>query len=114
MLPEKEEPPGAMEKMAEALYGEVVEVARAGAKDPREDGLGENVSGVPDGARVLFRCRPGEGRLFCASNRCGASAAPRRRVGRRAPGWAISEALQLDSRAGYSFGSCPFSLARRI
>jgi co-chaperonin GroES (HSP10) len=52
-------PPGAKEKLAEALYGEVVEVARAGPKDPREDGLGENVSGVPHGARILFRKEAG-------------------------------------------------------
>ena len=44
-------PAGAREKTAEALYGEVVEVARA----PAEEGLGVNVSGVPCGARVLFQ-----------------------------------------------------------
>ena len=48
-------PEGAKEKMQEALYGEVVEVARANAEDPKEDGFGVNVAGVPDGARVLFK-----------------------------------------------------------
>lgn len=47
-------PEGAKEKMQEALYGEVVEVARATAEDPKEDGFGVNVAGVPNGARVLF------------------------------------------------------------
>jgi co-chaperonin GroES (HSP10) len=47
-------PQGAKEKMQEALYGEVLEVARAEAKDPKEEGLGTNVSGVPHGAKVLF------------------------------------------------------------
>jgi co-chaperonin GroES (HSP10) len=41
-------PAGAKERTQEALYGEVVEVARAA------EGLGANVSGVPCGARVLF------------------------------------------------------------
>ena len=44
-------PPGAQKKLAEALYGEVVEVARA-AMDEVE--MGANVSGIPHGARVLF------------------------------------------------------------
>lgn len=47
-------PAGAKERMQEALYGEVIEVARAEAKNPTEEGLGVNVSGVPHGARVLF------------------------------------------------------------
>src|SRR5262249_38288746 len=47
-------PAGAKEKMQESLYGEVIEVARAESSDPREDGLGVNVSGVPLGANVLF------------------------------------------------------------
>jgi chaperonin GroES len=47
-------PAGAKEKMQESLYGEVIEVARAEAKNPSEEGLGVNVSGVPLGARVLF------------------------------------------------------------
>jgi co-chaperonin GroES (HSP10) len=46
-------PQGAKEKTQEALYGEVVEVARAEPTDPRE-GFGVNVAGVPHGARVLF------------------------------------------------------------
>ncbi|MFW6369501.1 MAG: co-chaperone GroES [Myxococcota bacterium] len=46
-------PAGAKEKMQEALYGEVVEVARAEPESP-DEGLGVNVSGVPHGARVLF------------------------------------------------------------
>jgi len=44
-------PQGAKERTQEALYGEVVEVARASGGD---EGLGVNVSGVPCGARVLF------------------------------------------------------------
>jgi co-chaperonin GroES (HSP10) len=47
-------PAGAKERMQEALYGEVVEVARAEAKDPEDEGLGVNVSGVPHGAHVVF------------------------------------------------------------
>jgi co-chaperonin GroES (HSP10) len=47
-------PAGAKEKMQESLYGEVLEVARAEASDPKDEGLGVNVSGVPLGARVLF------------------------------------------------------------
>jgi co-chaperonin GroES (HSP10) len=47
-------PPGARERLQEALYGEVVEVARAAPENPAEDGFGANVAGVPDGARVLF------------------------------------------------------------
>lgn len=46
-------PPGAKERMQEALYAEVVEVARAAPRDP-EEGFGVNVAGVPLGARVLF------------------------------------------------------------
>jgi co-chaperonin GroES (HSP10) len=46
-------PAGAKEKQQEALYGEVMEVARAEARTS-EEGLGVNVSGVPHGARVLF------------------------------------------------------------
>lgn len=41
-------PPGAKDAVAKAAYGEVVEVARAG------EGFGENVSGVPEGSKVLF------------------------------------------------------------
>jgi co-chaperonin GroES (HSP10) len=47
-------PPGAKERMQEALYGEVVDVARAETTDPAREGLGVNVSGIPHGARVLF------------------------------------------------------------
>jgi chaperonin GroES len=46
-------PQGAKEKTQEALYGEVVEVARAEPTDPREE-FGVNVAGVPHGAKVLF------------------------------------------------------------
>ena len=45
-------PAGAKDELAEALYGEVVEVARAKESDDEE--LGTNVSGVPHGANVLF------------------------------------------------------------
>lgn len=41
-------PPGAKDAVAKAAFGEVVEVARAG------EGFGENVSGVPEGSKVLF------------------------------------------------------------
>ncbi len=46
-------PQGVKEEHDDALYGEVVEVARA---EPGEDehSLGQNVSGVPLGARILF------------------------------------------------------------
>lgn len=47
-------PQGAKERLQDALYGEIVEVARAEAADPKEEGLGRNVSGVPHGAKVLF------------------------------------------------------------
>ncbi|MFH0902737.1 MAG: co-chaperone GroES family protein [Pseudomonadota bacterium] len=47
-------PAGAKERMQEALYGEVVEVARASPENPQEDGFGSNVSGIPHGAKVLF------------------------------------------------------------
>ncbi len=45
-------PPGAKEEHNDANYAEVVEVARA--ESGAEDTLGENVSGVPLGAFVLF------------------------------------------------------------
>lgn len=51
-------PEGAKESYDEALYGEVVEVARAGAGDA-DNIVGENVSGVPMGARVLFPKKAG-------------------------------------------------------
>jgi co-chaperonin GroES (HSP10) len=47
-------PAGAKERMQEALFGEIIEVARAEPKDLREEGLGVNVSGIPHGAKVLF------------------------------------------------------------
>ncbi len=47
-------PAGAKERTQDALYGEVVEVARSIAAGTPEEGLGVNVSGVPCGARVLF------------------------------------------------------------
>ena len=47
-------PQGANEKTQEALYGEVVEVARAEPTDPKQEGFGVNVAGVPHGAKVLF------------------------------------------------------------
>jgi co-chaperonin GroES (HSP10) len=45
-------PAGAKEAQDEAHYGEVVEVAR---DRPTTDDLAANVSGIPHGARVLFR-----------------------------------------------------------
>jgi co-chaperonin GroES (HSP10) len=45
-------PAGAKEAHHEALYGEVIEVAR---DKPTADDLSANVSGVPQGSRVLFR-----------------------------------------------------------
>ncbi len=44
-------PQGVKEHHDEALYGEVIEVARA---DGHTESLGENVSGVPLGAKILF------------------------------------------------------------
>jgi co-chaperonin GroES (HSP10) len=46
-------PAGAKERMQESLFGEVIEVARAKPDDPKE-GFGQNVAGVPHGAKVLF------------------------------------------------------------
>lgn len=45
-------PQGVKEAHADALYGEVIEVARA--EPDADEPLGQNVSGVPLGARVLF------------------------------------------------------------
>ncbi|MCA9674930.1 MAG: co-chaperone GroES [Kofleriaceae bacterium] len=45
-------PAGAKEAQDEALYGEIIEVAR---DRPTSDDVAENVSGVPLGSRVLFR-----------------------------------------------------------
>ncbi len=50
-------PQGAKEEHDDALYGEVVEVARA--ETDGEADLGENVSGVPLGAFVLFPKKAG-------------------------------------------------------
>ena len=53
-------PAGVEEKGADALYGEVLEVARASAFD--EDEIeGPNVSGIPDGSRILFAPETGFG-----------------------------------------------------
>lgn len=46
-------PAGSKDAVAKAAYGEVVEVARASTEDP-EEGFGKNVSGVPEGSKVLF------------------------------------------------------------
>lgn len=46
-------PQGVKEEHAQALYGEVVEVARAETDDD-DKSLGQNVSGVPLGANILF------------------------------------------------------------
>lgn len=45
-------PAGAKEQHDEALYGEVIEVAR---DKPSSAEAGENISGVPNGSRILFR-----------------------------------------------------------
>ncbi len=45
-------PAGAKEAQDEAMFGEVVEVAR---DRPTSEEVAENVSGVPHGAKVLFR-----------------------------------------------------------
>ncbi|HUQ02757.1 MAG TPA: co-chaperone GroES family protein [Kofleriaceae bacterium] len=45
-------PPGAKEAQQEAMFGEVIEVAR---DRPTSDDVAENVSGVPHGAKVLFK-----------------------------------------------------------
>jgi co-chaperonin GroES (HSP10) len=45
-------PPGAKEAQDEAMFGEVIEVAR---DRPTSEEVAENVSGVPHGAKVLFR-----------------------------------------------------------
>ncbi|WP_428266475.1 co-chaperone GroES [Haliangium sp.] len=49
-------PDGAKEAQDEALYGQIIEVAR---DKPTADDIGENVSGVPNGAMVLFRKESG-------------------------------------------------------
>ncbi len=45
-------PPGAKDAVAKAAYGKVVEVARAESED--DASFGANVSGIPEGAYVLF------------------------------------------------------------
>ena len=45
-------PAGAKEAQDEATFGEVIEVAR---DRPTSDDVAENVSGVPHGAKILFR-----------------------------------------------------------
>jgi chaperonin GroES len=52
-------PQGAKERSQEALFGEVVEVARAEASNPAEEGFGVNVAGVPHGAKILFQKNAG-------------------------------------------------------
>ena len=49
-------PAGAKEAQSEALYGEVLEVAR---DKPTTDDRSENVSGIPNGSLVLFRKEAG-------------------------------------------------------
>lgn len=49
-------PAGAKEAQDEAFYGKVIEVAR---DRPTTDDVTENVSGVPQGAHVLFRKEAG-------------------------------------------------------
>ena len=49
-------PAGAKEAQDEAAFGEVIEVAR---DRPTSDDVAENVSGVPHGAKVLFRKEAG-------------------------------------------------------
>ena len=45
-------PAGAKEAQDEALFGEVIEVAR---DRPTSEEIAENVSGVPHGSKILFR-----------------------------------------------------------
>lgn len=52
-------PQGVKEQHDEALYGEVVEVARAEQGADEAPSLGQNVSGVPLGAFVLFPKKEG-------------------------------------------------------
>ncbi len=55
-------PAGAKEAQQDAFYGEVVEVARAtstNCQNGSDRSFGTNVSGVPCGARVLFRKEAG-------------------------------------------------------
>jgi chaperonin GroES len=45
-------PPGSKDAVASAAFGEVIEVARAGEDD--DEPFGKNVSGIPEGVKVLF------------------------------------------------------------
>lgn len=47
-------PAGVGDKGTDALYGEVLAVARAAPEAESQEDLGTNVSGIPDGSRVLF------------------------------------------------------------
>jgi co-chaperonin GroES (HSP10) len=49
-------PAGAKEAQHDATFGEVIEVAR---DRPTSDDVAENVSGVPHGAKVLFKKEAG-------------------------------------------------------
>lgn len=49
-------PAGAKEESQEAIYGAVIEVAR---DKPTTEEMGENVSGVPSNAKVLFKKESG-------------------------------------------------------
>jgi len=80
-------PEGAKERHDEALYGEVIEVAR---DKPTTEERAENVSGVPHGSRVLFKKSAGvrvpwddNRRQGCAGHGRGAF---RRRSALTAPG----------------------------
>jgi len=46
-------PPGSKDDLATAAYGKVIEVARA-QSEVVDEGFGANVSGVPEGANILF------------------------------------------------------------
>jgi co-chaperonin GroES (HSP10) len=52
-------PQGARENHEEAVYGEVLEVARADDDGDTEGTIGENVSGIPLGAMVLLPKKAG-------------------------------------------------------
>jgi chaperonin GroES len=49
-------PDGAKEAQDDALYGQVIEVAR---DKPSPDEVAENISGVPNGSKVLFKKEAG-------------------------------------------------------
>lgn len=52
-------PQGARESHEEAVYAEVVEVARADDLEAADGAIGENVSGIPLGANVLLPKKAG-------------------------------------------------------